>query len=96
MDEKDEETSVAKCRAWYDANNYDKSFCCQMESIGGEWDANVVDATSTVMAAAFTKEMTVLGLTTSVKYKFSALTFKGAQALASGMAVLASAAVYMH
>ena len=70
MDEKDVDTSVAKCRAWYDANNYGKPFCCQMQIAAGEWDANVVDSTSTVVAEPFERETSALGVSVVTKYSF--------------------------
>ena len=29
---------IASCRAWYDAKNWGKAFCCQGAESGGEWD----------------------------------------------------------
>ena len=78
--EKSEDTSVAKCRAWYNANEYGKSFCCQMTTIDGEYtNTLVIDANSTETAESFEiKGTNALGMSTTETYKFTALTFKGA------------------
>ena len=35
----DEDTSIARCKGWYDANDYGKPYCCQMIIVGPIWDS---------------------------------------------------------
>ena len=94
----DSDTGVASCRAWYDANDYGKPYCCQMVTKNDTWrKPYIVDATSTDEAKAFDHEYTTNGVIPSTdSYKMEALTFDGAQVLASGIAVLASALAFMN
>ena len=99
-DPTDEASAVAVCRAWYDANAYGKPFCCQITSVdmtsadeGKDFDAAVVNAKKTMNAEPFDMEVAD-GV--SFKFEFGALTFKGAQALASGIGFLASTIVFMN
>ena len=84
-----EDAAVAACRAWYDENSYGKPYCCQQFSMAmGINQVEVVDATETEAAESFTVN--------SIKYEFGAYAFDGAQALASGIAVVASALAFMN
>ena len=98
-DATDEASAVALCRAWYDANAYGKPFCCQMmymdmssADLGKSIDASVVNAESITAADPFESEIGDI----KIKFEFGALTFQGAQALASGFCLLASIIVLMN
>ena len=87
-----EADAVAACRAWYDWKKYEKPFCCQMtltttgDSVDG--DASVINASKTIAAESITISGT--------KLEFGALTFKSAQALATGVAIIASTIAMMN
>jgi hypothetical protein len=87
-----EDDAVAACRDWYDWKGYAKPFCCQMilETDNGDMtgDARVVDATGTSKADSIEYDKKC--------YDFGALTFKGAQALASGMAIFSTVVALMN
>ena len=87
----DEDAAVAACRGWYDEKNWGKPYCCQQVEYGSSvkaYQIEVVDASETVEAVAFKSG--------SVNYAFNAQAFDGAQALASGIAVIASALAFMN
>ena len=99
LDPFDEDTSVAACRAWYDVKDYGKPFCCNMMSMdmsalfmGRKVDVFVVDSSSTTNAEPF--ESNLAG--SKILFEFGALTFNGAQALASAAGILASVIVLMN
>jgi hypothetical protein len=88
-----EDDAVAACRDWYDWKKYDKPFCCQMilatDKDGNKFGmSNVVDAKSTEKAESVEWE--------ERNVEFGALTFKSAQALASGMAMVSTVVAFMN
>ena len=82
------DSAVAACRAWYDAKNWAKPFCCQSFSYGGEAeDYYVVNASKASSADDIDYEGT--------KITPYAEAFKEAARL-GGVAVLLSAVAFMQ
>ena len=83
----DEASGTVACRAWFDANAYEKPYCCLIVVTNDAYPY-VIDSTGTEAASAFT----IMG----IKHEFNAITFNGAQMILSGIAAIASTVVYMQ
>ena len=99
---KDSESgAVAACRAWYDATEYEKPFCCQM------WMRSTLDKETRVAHKQFTVEVfkakkmaeigEIKGELEGVNWTngYGAKVFRSAQSLTGVTAILAAIMVYV-
>ena len=82
------EDYIAVCRGWYDANKWEKAFCCQTGKLDGEWQEGEVYSSSKTVDA---ETLTVGGM----EFQPYAEAFKAATRL-GGVAALLSAAIFMN